>query len=982
VKLLRSLLIGTAVLAVCVAVAAVLAFVPAVQTWAARRALTGRNIEVGRVAVGLHRVELDNVKVIQPGLALTLPAAEVDLPLLSAAGKKVLIGKLTAKGWTLDLTAPGGKPKAARAAAAPAVATAAAFQGIFQQLHLPVDLAVDSVDLSGDVIFLAGPAQLPSRAHVTLTGGGLRAGQEGKFDFEIDAAPAGLAAAMCSLVLHGELIATLDTPRTFSHLGLVTDGVASGLVFPQGAHAHIVVDALRAAAGEHYAVALDTDGKHLFALNADYPANAPRLAGGWQLNVCDTDLTPFAFGRALIAFEATGDGKLETDATLNGIHATGHLHVSVGRLEAVRAGLQALDGLTLETHFDLTQNAAGIRVDQFDASVAGANPVAEVRALQSFELNPKTTELKVADPAKDLFSFALQGLPLAWAQPFLPGLAVEGDDATGTLLVSARNGGLHFESSVPLEMKNFSVARAGRPLARLDRVALTFNGDYALQQGWQAELNARAQSGAKTLFTLQTKAGSIAGPGQAIKATGQFQADLPAVLAQPAFASSSQLTGGTARVDFQASLDEKKEIEAKVAITGLVSPQAPSLPAVTADVRAELAGGQVAFNVPLLFANAGRKSDLAFSGTFQSGAGGMNLDARIESNLIIADDVKILVAPLAVKSQSSATPSPAGPVSPSPSGLAPPPTRADSAPFWKGVSGHLVLALKKVVYGQFEVKDIAGDLKIGPDALALNQLNAVLSGGGDAVLAGAVDFAASAPKPYSLKASVAVNNVDSAPLFRALNPSKPPTVEGKFNLSGQLTGSGLNAADLGQQAQGDATLTSKSGIFRGLAQSGRTQVVSAGLSLGGILGNSQQLTALGELVTTLQAFPYDQINVQCTRGQSLDVLLKDFSVISPQLRLTGTGTLTYEKGKPMLEQSLAMLLQMGVRGDIGTLMATVGKTSDQTDELGYTKIDRPIKIGGTPAKPDTSDLYAFLKEAGASALGRSALHLLDLLGNK
>jgi hypothetical protein len=344
----------------------------------------------------------------------------------------------------------------------------------------------------------------------------------------------------------------------------------------------------------------------------------------------------------------------------------------------------------------------------------------------------------------------------------------------------------------------------------------------------------------------------------------------------------------------------------------------------------------------------------------------MNIDARIASNLIVADDLKILAAPFAMK----ATPSPA-----------PPAATRDTAPFWNGVSGHLALALKKVVYGQFEVNDIAGDFKIGPGALALNQLRAVLGSGGAATLAGTVNFAGNAPQPYALKANIAVSDVDSAPLFRVLNPSKPPTVEGKFNLTSQLTGNGLNVVDLGQQAQGNATLTSKSGIFRGLAKSGGTEVVSGGLSLGGILGKSKQLTALGELITTLQEFPYDQINVQCTRGQSLDVQLEDFSVISQQLRLTGTGTLTYEKGKPMLGQSLAMQIKMGVRGDIGTLMDTVGKTSDRTDDLGYTEIDRPIKIGGTPANPDTSDLYAFLKEAGASALGRSALHLLDMFGN-
>ena len=953
------------------------AFMPSVQTWAAHRALAGCNIDVGRVAVGLNRLELDNVQVNQPGVALTLPAAEVDLPLLSAVSKKVSIQKLVAKGWTLDLTAPGGKSKSAQTAAAPAVATAAAFQGIFQQLHLPVDLVVDSVELAGDVIFSANPKQPPSRAHVTLTGGGLAAGQEGKFDFEIDTELAGSSAAVHTLAVHGTITATLDTPRTFSHFGFVTDGTASGPRFPQGARMHIVVDALRAAAGERYTVALDTEGKHLFALNADYPANAPKLAGDWQLNVRDTDLAPFSLGRALPVFEATSDGRLEADADFKEAHAIGHLHVSAGQLGIVHAGLQAVGSLILDTHFDLSQAAGGTRIDQFDVIVAGEHPVAEVRALQSFELNEKTKELKVADPTKDLFSFTLQGLPLAWAQPFLSGLTVDGSDVTGTLLVSARNGGMHFQSSEPMAVSNFSVARAGRPLARLDVVTLSLGGDYTQQQGWQAELKASAQAESKTLFTLQAKAGAIAGPDQPIKATGQLQADLPAVLAQPAFPAKAQLTRGTVRVDFQASLDAKKEIEAKLALTGLASPQVSSLPTVTADVRAELASdGQITFNAPLLFETAGRKSDLAFSGTIQPGAGGMNLDARVASDLIVADDLKILAAPLAMKSAPSPTGS--APASPPPTvasvaNSAPAP---DQAPFWKDVSGHLVLALKKVVYGQFEVNDIAGDLKIGPDALALDQLSAVLGSGGEAKLAGAVNFAGAAPEPYSLKANVAVSDVDSAPLFRALDPSKPPTVEGKFNLSGQVTSSGINPDDLGRQVRGDGTLTSKSGVFRGLAKNTGTNVIAKSL---GFAGN--ELAAVGQLTTALQEFHYDQINLQLTRDPSLDVKLKDFSVISQGLRIVGTGTLTYEKDKPLLEQSLAMQIQMGARDEFATLFDAIRKLSSETDELGYTKVSRPIKITGTPAHPDTSDLYVFLMEGvGQRAIEHYIPQLLNLIG--
>jgi len=351
----------------------------------------------------------------------------------------------------------------------------------------------------------------------------------------------------------------------------------------------------------------------------------------------------------------------------------------------------------------------------------------------------------------------------------------------------------------------------------------------------------------------------------------------------------------------------------------------------------------------------------------------MNLDARIASDLIVADDVKILAAPLAMK-QGPASSAPQAVVhtaNPAPATAAP-----DKAPFWNGVSGHLVLALKKVVYGQFEVNDIAGDLKIGPDALALDQLRAVLGSGGEARLAGAVNFAGDAPEPYSLKANVAVSEVDSAPLFRALDPSKPPTVEGKFTLSGQVTSSGMNADDLGQQAQGDMSLTSKGGIFRGLAKNTGTNVIAKGL---GFAGN--EMAAVGQLTTALQEFHYDQINMQLTRDQSLDVQLKDFSVISQGLRIVGTGTLTYEKGKPLLDQSLAMQIQLGARDEFATLFDAIRKLSSETDELGYTKVSDPIKITGTPAHPDTSDLYIFLaKGVGQRAIEHYIPQILNLFG--
>ena len=61
----------------------------------------------------------------------------------------------------------------------PASAAVEAFDGIFSRIKIPVDLSVDGVQLEGDVIL----PESRGRVKVTLAGGGLREGREGKFDW-------------------------------------------------------------------------------------------------------------------------------------------------------------------------------------------------------------------------------------------------------------------------------------------------------------------------------------------------------------------------------------------------------------------------------------------------------------------------------------------------------------------------------------------------------------------------------------------------------------------------------------------------------------------------------------------------------------------------------------------------------------------------------------------------------------------------------
>jgi len=55
------------------------------------------------------------------------------------------------------------------------------------------------------------------------------------------------------------------------------------------------------------------------------------------------------------------------------------------------------------------------------------------------------------------------------------------------------------------------------------------------------------RSGPATLFTANARAGRLTGKDQPVKAQGQWRADLPALLAQPAAQGLAQLAGGSAQ---------------------------------------------------------------------------------------------------------------------------------------------------------------------------------------------------------------------------------------------------------------------------------------------------------------------------------------------------------------------------------------------------------------------------------------------------
>ncbi|ACB77075.1 hypothetical protein [Opitutus terrae] len=978
-KAVRGILIGLGVVILLLLVLVAVAFNSSVQTWAARKALASRpdlHGGIGSVSAGWSQVQLRDVRLERHGAVLTLPALDADVPLVRAGiGQNVNVRRLVAKGWTLDLTKAAQLSGPARQAAAwlrsePAGATAARgdfsllpsayaaesaqaaapmFRGVFHELQLPVDLSLDGVELDGEVILPPLEGQGPLRLRVVVHGGGLAANREGNFTVDVSAAKGDGGA----LTLHAQLAATMDTPRTFARLGTRATAMMSGTQHPAGVKLDANLEATRTPTGETYALLLVQGEKQLASLQGTLTTATARIGGTWKVDLGDADLAPFLLGQPLPTFTAVGEGGFATDTTFGEVHASGRLQASADRLAVARPELAGIGRTNVTADFDVLQHGRSLRVERLTANLSGQAPVASVRALQPFEFNLSTAELRVADPAQDLVGVVLTGLPVAWAQPFAGELRLGGGDVSGEFAASARDGGLALRSRRPLTIHGFSLSDADGPLLQNLDVTLNASADYT-PLGWQAqvvELTLR-QAGA-TLLALDAKAGRLTGPAQPIKVTGRWSADLPGWTNQPAVHGALQLVSGTAQGEFNASIDGTRSIETRLSVMNLVATTKETLPAITAEVRADMSSdGHVTFKSPWLFEHAGRKSDLLLSGTFTPGKPAATVDARLTGELIHLEDVRMLA--LLVPGETAEDKS------------AKPEEKPAGAP-WAGIGGQITLALKKVVQAEdFEVTDVAGALRIDPQKLSLDAVRAVFGPESDLKLNGGVRYDPQAAQAYAFNGDLVVRNLETGPVFRAMDPAKLPTIEGKVNVTSHLAGAGASLGEVVERTQGQFEITSKGGVFRALATvlpAERMQTAQSALSIvGGLFGGSTEETVNTtlEIVKILAEIPFDQLSVKAERGTNLDLLLQDFTLISPTVRLAGAGKLDYVPGRPLLQQALDLQINLGARGRLGELLGKVKLLKAETDNLGYSAFSTPIKIGGTLAHTDTSDLQTKL----------------------
>lgn len=947
---------------------------PAVQTALARRVLASHpewGVALDRVGLRWGSLRLEGLKWAGPSAEVAVPKVELDFSVPDLLwDRAVTIRAVRARDLAItareraEVPAVTAATTAARGDAAP---PAVVLSGLLRRVELPVNLSLDGVDVAGGLALPGRPASVAFSAR----GGGFADGREGKLEVALgwDSGDPRIGTFATS----GVLRARMSGPRAFSEVLLNLDSNARGDAFPGGASISTEIRVFRDRASEGYRLALATPRHAVLEMAGELRPGDDRRRGNWRLDVSSADLAPLALGFVLPGFTARGEGALEIDPAAVAPRASGKINLGLRALEVLRPELKALGDVTLHADFDAGWTSGVVSVERFSARLEGKRPVLGVDVNQPFTVNPARQEWFPAGANGELARIRIEGVPTAWLAPWLDGLALEGGDWTGEIAADVTDGGLSLRTVRAVTAGGMALTSGGRRLVQGGE--LTLAGSATLRSGgWQARLETLAlRALGQDLAKGDLRLGRLAGPDQPLKAEGNLRVDLGAIARQTWSAGRLAIRGGDLTARLAATLGNDRSLQADLRMEHLRGgPAATVLPSVSVDLRAGIdRAGRISVTAPVRLTKDDRVSDLNLTVAFQprTGASGGRVEARLAGGILHVADGEALAGLF-------------NPPATAPAAAAPAAVAAPKAPPWSDWDGTVEIDLAEVVRGDaLRARDVRGKLELDAGKVRMEALRGALGERGRATVSGVLAFEAGHPDPYAAEVQVEVREFDPGPWFRVASGGKPATVEGSFLVSSRLRGRAAELGGLAAAVTGEVLVTSRGGIFRGLpvkaGAAGRMagMIAAAGSALGGLTGRREppvvatRAQAVAEFAAGLGTIPFDQLSVVISRDAARNMALREFILIAPELRLRGSGSLLGRGGAGVLDDSLAVELSLRARGRQGDLLRHLGLLGVDVDDLGYAACRLPLRIAGTPARPDCAELADRLAALAAGKAG-------------
>jgi hypothetical protein len=574
----------------------------------------------------------------------------------------------------------------------------------------------------------------------------------------------------------------------------------------------------------------------------------------------------------------------------------------------------------------------------------------------------------------ELARVKLGHLPLAPFARFVAGWSFSGSLAQGDFTLVAQAEKLILRSNSPLTLADFSLTRAGRPLLvdttvqASPRLELA-NGAFAQVASGEV---AMAESTGASLGKFSLEVAREASGRQVGTAT--FNIDLPGLASQPLWANAEPLSAGRASGEVRfASAAGAQQMEARATLNGLVTRDTNlTLPVANLSLRlVAQPDGKLSVEAPILIDQAGNRSDINLAATgVRRSDGSLELDGKLSGEHVELGDALLLAsifgAPLGNGDPESAAVQNRA--------LSPP--AADAKPFWAGVQGQFVLDVRSITKGKdWTMSGLGGRLAVTPQRVELSKLGADFSEKSKLAAQGTVEFTPGL-EPYHLAGDFSLTEFDTGKLFKALDTTRPPTIEGTFNVQGRFEGQGLTFEDTLDRTRGQFELNGKEGVFRGLKRAtDKISLTSKAVGLvGSLLGDksadkiANTTYYVDQLAQNLAEIPYDQLRVKLVRDQSLNLQIQELVLVSPDVHFLGKGQVSYESGKKLLEQPLTAALSLRARGKVEETLGKLKVLDGSRDELGYANSKESVTLGGSLLRPDPTPFFVRLAASKLSDL--------------
>lgn len=476
--------------------------------------------------------------------------------------------------------------------------------------------------------------------------------------------------------------------------------------------------------------------------------------------------------------------------------------------------------------------------------------------------------------------------------------------------------------------------------------------------------------GGRELAKVEAKLTQPAERGQPVAWTALATADLVAIRAAAVNPQLGWLTARTATAEISGTIEGYVDFLAKVKIAG----HDPTHTLETT-LRADLyPDGTVAIGAPLKMTFGKDVSELRVDWEWRGDAPSRGVDLKLAGPNVSLAHLRLLTTPLVVFGRT-------------PGAM----ERGDGAtarPFWGDWTGRVRVDLEHLRLADRELIDVGGYLKIEHTGVQLMGGHGGAPEHSLAQVEATLTFDPARAQPYEFKGAAGTYHVDEETILGKTKEGKEPVFKGRFAVDRAVLARGKNLEELIAGREEEFKLTGVNGIVRllktGVAQALPSAPESAGVvnalsdvgtGFARLLGAKTRSITSGQVKvgavtdavldydSSMAEIGYDSLTIEATQHADGTIGLRHLELISPELHLSGAGTLGGTKDTALLARPVTGALTLGVKGRMAELLTKAGLVSGKKDAQDFALVEPAIQFGGTVGELKQDEWRARLVEA-------------------